>query len=596
MILCSRGVVVALCLAGVGAGVVYAQLVSAACTTCSVYEALPSFLLRVHGAQPLFGPTHSTRITGRIGTYQPSYSDVGATYRAYNGYADAGLRVSFWEYLFAELSTTGAGSVAHVSSPLGGGWIEGLGAGIALGGGVGDTVTYLRAYASFTSVIVNLASDSRRLKDHLETYGAAWGLEGGTRLPLWWITLSPRVGVYGANVDFESFTDAVGARVSHRSVPRNSWSVGVVAESPMWVGSRTGAPTVGSGGNSNRFRVGPQSGSPGHVSSPRLVKRSMRISRTTLSCLLRVKGYVAVRVGSAFRAAHSSRFLLHLFHPCPPVFPPGSAFAFTYILCLRSRSSIGAFIISPLPPCFQSRYRQQGRFPPPALPGFTGTTNPSATLSPVSRLPGAPGYTAYLAPPISRRGEEGFSSCLARPRYRAVATTPPECRSALASLRYAMLLSSRTWGLSLRVFCFSRPPVRSLSLRPGNSPATPYGGRVNGLQVIVFSPPCHPCYGALALTPAGLSPAERASLCWTHKPYTMYTSVDVRQIFEGTATAVDVSGEILESAVVPTPAVDLGVGGLYHISNLSIGGSMKVDGIETGDLGFSAKMDLVVRW
>ena len=80
------------------------------------------------------------------------------------------------------------------------------------------------------------------------------------------------------------------------------------------------------------------------------------------------------------------------------------------------------------------------------------------------------------------------------------------------------------------------------------------------------------------------------------KPYTMYTSVDVRQIFEGTATAVDVAGEILESAVVPTPAVDLGVGGLYHISNLSIGGSMKVDGIETGDLGFSAKMDLVVRW
>ena len=314
MILCSRGVVVALCLAGVGAGVVYAQSVPAACTTCSVYEALPSFLLRVHGAQPLFGPTPSTRITGRIGTYQPSYSDVGATYRAYNGYADAGLRVSFREYLFAELSTTGAGSVAHVSSPLGGGWIEGLGAGIALGGGVGDKVTYLRAYASFTSVIVNLASDNRRLKDHLATYGAAWGLEGGTRLPLWWITLSPRVGVYGANVDFESFTDAVGARVSLRSVTRNSWSVGVVAESPMW------------------------------------------------------------------------------------------------------------------------------------------------------------------------------------------------------------------------------------------------------------------------------------------KPYTMYTSVDVRQIFEGTATAVDVSGEILESAVVPTPAVDLGVGGLYHISNLSIGGSMKVDGIETGDLGFSAKMDLVVRW
>ena len=62
------------------------------------------------------------------------------------------------------------------------------------------------------------------------------------------------------------------------------------------VGSRTGAPPVGSS----------ESGPTGHVSSPRLVKRSMRISRTTLSCLLRVKGYVAVRVGSAFRAAPRS--------------------------------------------------------------------------------------------------------------------------------------------------------------------------------------------------------------------------------------------------------------------------------------------------
>ena len=76
------------------------------------------------------------------------------------------------------------------------------------------------------------------------------------------------------------------------------------------VGSRTGAPPVGSS----------ESGPTGHVSSPRLVKRSMRISRTTLSCLLRVKGYVAVRVGSAFRAAHSSRVLLHLFQPCPQCF------------------------------------------------------------------------------------------------------------------------------------------------------------------------------------------------------------------------------------------------------------------------------------
>ena len=77
-------------------------------------------------------------------------------------------------------------------------------------------------------------------------------------------------------------------------------------------------------------------------------------------------------------------------------------------------------------PCRQSRYRQR-RFPPPALPGFTGTTSPSATLSPAQPFPG---LLRPTAPPISQRGEEGFSSCLARPRHRtrrrsaAVCATP----------------------------------------------------------------------------------------------------------------------------------------------------------------------------
>ena len=42
------------------------------------------------------------------------------------------------------------------------------------------------------------------------------------------------------------------------------------------------------------------------------------------------------------------------------------------------------------------------------------------------RLPGFAGYTAYPAPTISRRDEEGFSSCLACPCHRAVASTPPK--------------------------------------------------------------------------------------------------------------------------------------------------------------------------
>ncbi len=117
------------------------------------------------------------------------------------------------------------------------------------------------------------------------------------------------------------------------------------------------------------------------------------------------------------------------------------------------------------------------------------------------RLPGDTGYTAYLSPPISRRDEEGFSSCLARPCHRAVAITPPERRRASARLRAAVLPSSSHCGLGLRVAKLSGPPVRSLSLRPSSSPTIPGMARVDGLQVIGFPPPCHPSYGASGFYP-----------------------------------------------------------------------------------------------
>jgi hypothetical protein len=39
---------------------------------------------------------------------------------------------------------------------------------------------------------------------------------------------------------------------------------------------------------------------PGHVSSSRHVARSVRISRTTRSCILHLKGYEAYQAGAAF--------------------------------------------------------------------------------------------------------------------------------------------------------------------------------------------------------------------------------------------------------------------------------------------------------
>ena len=123
---------------------------------------------------------------------------------------------------------------------------------------------------------------------------------------------------------------------------------------------------------------------------------------------------------------------------------------------------------------------------------------------------------AYLAPPLSRRDEEGFSSCSTCPGHRAVAPTPPEGPIASAALRRFLRPSPSSWGLGLRGYSLSGPPLRSLTLRPGDSPATPKMTVSMGFRTFGFPPACHPCYGASALTPAGLTPAEHISLTWTH--------------------------------------------------------------------------------
>src|SRR6516164_586621 len=132
------------------------------------------------------------------------------------------------------------------------------------------------------------------------------------------------------------------------------------------------------------------------------------------------------------------------------------------------------------------------------------------------RFPGVTGSTAYLAPSLSRRGEEGFSSGSMCPGHRVVAPTPPEGPAASAALRQFLLPSPSGWGLGLRVFALPGPPLRSLTLRPGDSPAIPRMTVSMGFRTFGFPPACHPGYGASALPPAGLTPAEHISLFWTH--------------------------------------------------------------------------------
>jgi hypothetical protein len=159
------------------------------------------------------------------------------------------------------------------------------------------------------------------------------------------------------------------------------------------------------------------------------------------------------------------------------------------------------------------------------LPRSYGPLRPPLLFN---RFPGDAGYTAYLAPLVSQREEEGFSSCLARPRHRAAAPTPPEDHTVSASVRYGLLpspfrLQARPPGRSL-----SGPPLRSLALRPGDSRSCCHD-TVDELQVIGFPPPCHLATGRLAFALAGLSPAERASLSWTHNRTCPFRVIRLKQ-------------------------------------------------------------------
>ncbi len=176
------------------------------------------------------------------------------------------------------------------------------------------------------------------------------------------------------------------------------------------------------------FRFGPQSGSHGHVSSSRHVKRSMRFSHTTLSCTLRAKFYDAYEAGGLSTVTRVPRRTPPLPTTVqePKKLRNGSAFRLTYIPRRRSCRFAGAFIISPLPPLLSRKSCTAGSL------CSTGVTPLHSYYGPIrhrlvfGRFPGVAGYTVDLVPLISQRDEDGFSSCLGPPCHRAIATTPPE--------------------------------------------------------------------------------------------------------------------------------------------------------------------------
>jgi hypothetical protein len=129
----------------------------------------------------------------------------------------------------------------------------------------------------------------------------------------------------------------------------------------------------------------------------------------------------------------------------------------------------GDFIISPLPPFVVRGISTAGCL------RSTGVTPLLSYYSPIRHppvfdlLPGFSGYKIYLAPVISHRDGEGFSSCSICPCHRAVAITPLEWCAVSVRFRHPMLPSHSSYVLNLQGYEFSRLPLRSLSLRPGDS-------------------------------------------------------------------------------------------------------------------------------
>ena len=166
-----------------------------------------------------------------------------------------------------------------------------------------------------------------------------------------------------------------------------------------------------------------------------------------------------------------------------------------YIFLLRSCKLMGVFIISPLPLSVVGRMLTARPLRSPDITPVHRYYGPIRHPLAFGLFPAVDGYKTYLAPKISLWDEEGFSSCLACPCHRAVATTPLECKVVSVSFRPSILPSPYGCGLGLQGSSLSGPPVRSLSLQPGDSLTSLIDRFVDGLQIIGFPHICHPSYG-----------------------------------------------------------------------------------------------------
>jgi hypothetical protein len=169
----------------------------------------------------------------------------------------------------------------------------------------------------------------------------------------------------------------------------------------------------------------------------------------------------------------------------------------------------------PCLPFCQRHCEQQGPFARRALPRFFATAGLSATVSPSADFPVFP----VMRPTFLHRFLDGSRTVSPVARHALVTVLPlPPRRSVMTSRSAHVMpccLRPEPEGSASEVYFLSRPPVGSLSLRPGDSLTIPRMALSIGFRNSVSFLPAIQATRLLALTLVGLSPTEHASLNWT---------------------------------------------------------------------------------
>src|SRR6185436_9559441 len=150
----------------------------------------------------------------------------------------------------------------------------------------------------------------------------------------------------------------------------------------------------------------------------------------------------------------------------------GSAFALTYILRRRSCRLIGVFVMSPLPPVLSEELRTVGSLCSTGITPLHRYDGPLRHPLVFGRFPGGP----VIRPPLLHRfrdgtrraspvAQRGLVPMLSLPPRRSDSPCQPGCDGSCC-------LRLHSGRLGLRGSSLSGPPVRSLTLRPGDSPAS----------------------------------------------------------------------------------------------------------------------------